>query len=61
MSGIVRTVKLKLDLPYEAAARTVHAWTDACNRLSQIAFDNGKISNAVRLQKLANGVSHAQL
>lgn len=59
MGGIVRTVKLKLDLPYEAAARTVRAWADACNRVSQIAFDNGKISNAVRLQKLSYEAARA--
>ena len=53
MSGIIRTVKLKLDLPFETASRTVCAWTDACNRVSRIAFENGKISNAVKLQKLA--------
>jgi putative transposase len=53
MSEIVRTVKLKLDLPYETAKRTVHAWTDACNLVSRIAFDNGRVSNAVKLQSLA--------
>ncbi len=53
MSEVVRTVKLKVALSYDAAARTVVAWTDACNLVSRIAFDNGRLSNAVKLQALA--------
>lgn len=53
MSEIVRAVKLKVTLPLDTARRTVAAWTDACNRVSRIAFENGKLSNAVRLQALA--------
>jgi hypothetical protein len=53
MSEIVRTIKLKIDLPLDTARRTVDAWTMACNKVSQVAFDNGCLSNAVRLQSLA--------
>src|SRR5919199_5344012 len=53
MSEIVRTVKLRLDMPLDVARRTVDAWTNACNAVSRIAFENGGISNAVRLQALA--------
>ena len=31
MGKVVRTIKLKLDMPYDVACRTVSAWTDACN------------------------------
>lgn len=53
MSEIVHTVKLKIDLSLDIARRTVHAWTVACNAVSRIAFDNGCLSNAIRLQALA--------
>jgi IS605 OrfB family transposase len=49
---IVRTIKLRLDMPLHAAHRTVDAWTKACNAVSRIAFENGCISNAVRLHAL---------
>lgn len=52
MSVIQRTTCLKLDLPLDVAEQMVSAWTDACNFISRIAFDNGCISNAVRLQEL---------
>jgi len=52
MPEVVRTVKLKVDLPYDAARRTVEAWTRACNAVSKIAFENGGLSNAIRLQQL---------
>lgn len=53
MSEIVRTVKLKIDLSLGTARRTIDAWTEACNKVSQIAFENGCLSNAVRLQSLS--------
>jgi IS605 OrfB family transposase len=59
MSEIVRTVKLKLDMPLDTARRTISAWTDACNAVSRIAFDNGCLSNAIRLQALAYEVAKA--
>jgi putative transposase len=52
MPEITRTIKLKLGLPLESANRTISAWTAACNAVSRIAFENGCISNAVRLQHL---------
>ncbi len=52
MSEVVRTTLIKVDLPFEVVKHTVIAWTDACNAVSRIAFENGKISNAVRLQQL---------
>lgn len=54
---IVRTVKLKVDLPLDVARRTVDAWTVACNKVSRIAFENGCLSNAVRLNDLAYAVA----
>jgi IS605 OrfB family transposase len=53
MSEIIRTTLIKIDVPYEAAQHTVAAWTGACNAVSRIAFENGCLSNAIRLQKLA--------
>jgi putative transposase len=53
MSEITRTVKLRIDLPLEVARRTVRAWSDACNKVSRIAFENNCLSNAVRLQSLS--------
>ena len=53
MSEVVHTIKLKLDMPYDVACRTVSAWTDACNAVSRIAFEHGGVSNARRLQGLA--------
>lgn len=53
MSEITRTLKLKIDLPLDTARRTIDAWTVACNAVSRIAFENGCLSNAVRLQSLA--------
>lgn len=52
MSEIIRTTKLKIDLPFDTAKRTVQAWTDACNYVSEVAFHNSCLSNAVKLQKL---------
>ena len=53
MGKVVRTIKLKLDMPDDVACRTVSAWTDACNAVSRIAFEHGGVSNARRLQRLA--------
>ncbi|MDP2619517.1 MAG: transposase [Hyphomicrobiales bacterium] len=53
MPEITRTVKLKVNIPLDAARRTVEAWTAACNAVSRIAFENGRLSNAIRLQKLS--------
>lgn len=53
MPEITRTVKLKIDLPLDTARRTVDVWTVACNAVSRIAFENGRLSNAIRLQALA--------
>ena len=56
---VTRTVKLKLGLSRNIAARTVDAWTRACNVVSRIAFDAGKLSNAVRLHALAYAAAKA--
>lgn len=53
MPEVTRTVKLKIDLPLDVAWRTISAWTESCNAVSKIAFENGCISNAIRLQQLA--------
>jgi putative transposase len=53
MPEIVRTIKLRLDMPFDGACRTVCAWTEACNAVSRIAFEHGCVSNAIKLQGLA--------
>lgn len=53
MSEIARTTRLKLDLPLAVAEALIQAWTGACNFTSRLAFENGRISNAARLQTLA--------
>lgn len=57
MPEITRTAKLKIDLPLDIARRTVSAWVEACNAVSRIAFENGCLSNAVRLHALGYGVA----
>lgn len=49
---ITRTTRIKIDLDLDVAQRTVQAWTDACNFVSVVAFENGNQSNAVRLHGL---------
>lgn len=49
---IYRTIKLKIDLDKDIAKRTVEQWNNACNYSSQVAFDNGNISNSAKLHKL---------
>lgn len=49
---IIRTTRLKITLDLDCAARTITAWTDACNWISQVAFANGCLSNAIKLHRL---------
>jgi len=49
---ITRTLLLKLDLDLDVIQRTVQAWTDACNYISEVAFENGCLSDAVHLHRL---------
>ncbi|MCZ7573292.1 MAG: transposase [Ardenticatenaceae bacterium] len=49
---ITRTTRIKIDLDLDVARRTVQAWTDACNFVSVVAFENGNLSNAARLHGL---------
>ncbi|NJL68948.1 MAG: IS200/IS605 family element transposase accessory protein TnpB [Microcoleus sp. SM1_3_4] len=54
----VITAKLKLNLDAEQKAlvsRTALAYRDALNHASAVAFDNGKISNGAKLQKVVYG------
>jgi len=54
----VITAKLKLNLDAEQQAlvsRTALAYRDALNHASAVAFDNGKISNGAKLQKVVYG------
>jgi hypothetical protein len=53
---ITRTTRIKLDLSLDTAQRTVSAWTDACNYISRVAFDEGCISNAVQLHNLVYSI-----
>jgi IS605 OrfB family transposase len=49
---IIRTTKTRLDLDVATAQRTVEAWSAACNDISQRAFAQGCLSNAVHLHRL---------
>lgn len=49
---VTRTTKVKIDLPLDVARRTVQAWTGACNFISGVAFENGCLSNSVRLHRI---------
>lgn len=53
---IIRTTKVKLDLSAEVAQRTLDEWSGACNFISRAAFDNGNLSNTVKLHKLVYAV-----
>ena len=53
MLEVIRTVKLKVDMPLDTAKRTVQAWTDACNAVSRIAFNNNCTCNAIKLHSLS--------
>jgi IS605 OrfB family transposase len=50
---IIRTTRLRIDADVAACTATVEAWSDACNEISRIAFENGCLSNAVKLHRLA--------
>ncbi len=52
MTDMTRTITLKLDLPLDLAQRTIEEWLAVCNTISQVAFEQGCISNSVRLHKL---------
>lgn len=49
---MTRTINLKLDMPLELAQRTIQEWLDVCNYVSQVAFEQGCVSNHVRLHHL---------
>lgn len=50
---IVRTAKVKIDLGFDVAKRTIHRWNEACNYISQICFDNLPIApNKIKIQAL---------
>lgn len=49
---MTRTINLKLDMPLELAQRTIQEWLDVCNYVSQVAFEQGCVSNNVRLHHL---------
>ena len=49
---MTRTINLKLDMPLEVAQRTIQEWLDVCNYVSQVAFEQGCVSNNVRLHHL---------
>lgn len=57
---ITRTVKLKIQLDKDLAWRTIQEWNDACNYASQVAFENGNVSNSTKLHKLTYHESKAR-
>ncbi len=52
---IARTTKVRLDLDSNTVQRTVEAWSAACNYISGVAFEHGRLSNAVHLHRLVYG------
>ena len=57
---ITRTTRLKIDLDLEVANRTIQAWTDACNFISQAAFEHGCLSRAAQLHELTYHAAREQ-
>lgn len=54
---IVRATRIKIDLPVEIAEQTIQTWNLACNLASRAAYENGSISNYIRLhQKTYNSI-----
>lgn len=49
---ITRTIKLKIQLDKDIAQRTIQGWNDICNYSSQVAWEEGNVSNSTKLQKL---------
>ena len=47
----MRTIKLRVEMPLALAQRTIQQYLDACNYISQIAFEQDGMSNARRLQE----------
>lgn len=55
MNGIIRVTKIKINLSYEIANKTIQSWSNACNYISKISFDNNCLSNFSKLHKLVYG------
>lgn len=49
---IIRTIKLKIQIDIDIAHQTIQEWNNVCNYSSQVAFDNGNVSNSTKLHKL---------
>lgn len=49
---IIRATKVKVDLDINLAKETVEAWRGACRYISLIAFENGCVTNPIRLHHL---------
>src|SRR5690606_27499575 len=47
-----RTTRINLVVDLDVARRAVQAWTEACNFVSVVSFENGNLANAVRLHGL---------
>ncbi len=52
MTELTRTLQIQLDLPLDVVERTIQEFLDVCNYVSAVSFENGCISNNVRLHKL---------
>lgn len=50
---VIRTAKVKIGIDINLAKQTMQAWADACNYMSQVAFDNACTTNPVVLHRLA--------
>ena len=50
---IVRTSKVKIELDFDVAKRTIQQWNAACNYISQVAFDSLALAhNTIKLNNL---------
>jgi IS605 OrfB family transposase len=58
---ITRTTRLRVDLDLDIAQRTVQAWTEMCNFMSQAAFEQGCLSRAAELHELTYNVARERL
>jgi putative transposase len=52
MTELTRTLQIQLDIPLDVVKRTIQEFLEVCNAVSKMSFENGCISNNVRLHKL---------
>lgn len=60
MTELVRTLQIQLDIPLDIAKCTIQEFLDVCNYVSVVSFENGCVSNNVRLHKLTYAKARAR-